>query len=73
MIVVVTGGGRRRSPDMFSFGFQRTIGPGASHVACKGQPQVRMMFTALKQEGVSLLVPLLGGWAVDEEEDHIAL
>ena len=54
------------SPDMFSFGFQRTIGPGGR----KGQPQVRMMFTVLKQ-GVSLL--LLGGWAVDEEEDHIAL
>ena len=49
-----------RSPDMFSFGFQRSIGPGASHVACKGQAQVRMMFTVL-MPGVSLLVALSGG------------
>ena len=70
MIVVVRGAGG--SPDMFSFAFQRTIGPGASHIACKGQTRVRMMFTVFKP-GVSLLVALLGGWAVDEEEHHIAL
>ena len=40
--MIVEGAGRV-GPDMFSFGFQRTIGPGANHIACEGQTRVRMI------------------------------
>ena len=74
--MIVEGAGRV-GPDMFSFGFQRTIGPGANHIACEGQTRVRMI---LKRCQIHSLTGghcwwrcQAGGGRSDEEKDHIAL